>query len=200
MLCQRARRPGAADSTVLVAGLMCWPPLYEVGKVAHLFLSESCIHRYERHGSDRDDDPDIGVKNGHDKVVSLLETPIEGRLSVRDHRLDPPANLERPVWIIGVLDMEGNPRVVFEVAVLLPVAGMRKADSLPVPGKPHHAALGTSIRAKGGEMSEERSLKQVSMALGNLGIGHLRNPFGSVHGLKFVTPAWKTGRPGAGTA
>jgi hypothetical protein len=54
---------------------------------------------------------------------------------------------------------------------------MRKAGSLPVPGKPHHAALGTSIRTKGGEMSEERSLKQVSMALGNLRIEHLRNPF-----------------------
>src|SRR6185437_16853012 len=89
-------------SAVLVAGLICWPPLHKVGKVTYLFLSESCIHRYERHRHDRDDDPDIGVKNGHDQVVSLLKTPIEGRLSVRDHRFDPPANLERPVWIIEV--------------------------------------------------------------------------------------------------
>ncbi len=141
--------------------------LDELGEIVHLLLSESSVHCYEPCGSDRDDDPDVGVKDRHDKVVSLLETPVEGRLSVRDHRLDPPADLERPVWIIGVDDMEGNPRVVFEVAILLPVPGMRKADSLPIPGKPHYAALRTTIRAKGGEMSEEWSLKQVSMGLGN---------------------------------
>src|SRR2546423_13014705 len=30
----------AADSAALVAGLICWPPLHKVGKVAYLFLSE----------------------------------------------------------------------------------------------------------------------------------------------------------------
>ena len=44
-----------------------------------------------------DDDPDVGVKDRHDKVISLLETSVEGRLSVRDHRLDPAADLERPI-------------------------------------------------------------------------------------------------------
>jgi hypothetical protein len=145
------------------------------GEVVYFFLSESSVHRYERHRNDRDDDSDIGVKDGRDKVVSLLESPIEDRLSVTDNRLDPTANLECPIRIVGVLDMKGNPRVVLEVAVLLPVSSVRKAGSFPIPCKPHHAALRGSIRAKGGEMSEERSLKQVSMARRKLCTRHLRN-------------------------
>jgi hypothetical protein len=134
-------------------------------EVVYLFLSESSIHRYERRRSDRDDYSDIGVKHGRDKVVSPLQTPIEDRPGVRDNRLDPTANLECPIRIIGILHVERNPRVVCEVAVLLAVPSVRKAGSLPVPGKPHHAVLRASIRAKGGDMSEEWSLKQVSMAL-----------------------------------
>jgi hypothetical protein len=141
-------------------------PLDEIGEVACLFLSESSIHRYKRGRSDRDDSPDIGVKDRYDKVVSLLETLIEDRLGIRDHRLDQTANLECPIWVLWVLDMERDPRVVFEVAILLPIPGVGKTDSFPVPGKPHHAALRTSIRTKGGEVSEEWSLQQVSVASG----------------------------------
>jgi hypothetical protein len=147
------------DGAVLAAGIIRCSSVDEVGEVIYLFLGESSIRRYEGRGSDSDDDPDVGIKDRRDEVVPLLESLIKDRLSVGDHRLDPAADLKRPIWIIGVLDVERNPWVVFEVAVLLPVPGVRKADSFPVPGEPHHAALGTSIRPKGGEMSEEWSLK-----------------------------------------
>src|SRR3981081_3354474 len=75
-------------------------------EVVYLFLSESSIHCNERRRNDRDDDSDIGVKDGRDKVVSLLETPIEDRLSVRNDRLDPTANLTSPTRVPGAIDQE----------------------------------------------------------------------------------------------
>src|SRR3981081_3133602 len=67
---------------------------------AYCLMRDSSIHCNERRRNDRDDDSDIGVKDGRDKVVSLLETPIEDRLSVRNDRLDPTADRESPIRII----------------------------------------------------------------------------------------------------
>ncbi len=121
----RDRKPATfAGVERLFCGIILRLLIDKAGEVADLFLGESSIHRYERHRDDRDDDPNISVKDRRGEVVSLLETPVEDRLSVRDHRLDPTADLERAIGIIGILDMKRDPRVIFEVPVFLPIPGM----------------------------------------------------------------------------
>jgi len=59
-----------------------------------------------------------------------------------------------------------------EIAMLLSGSCVGKPCPFTVPGEPHDTALRCSVRSRGGEVSEERSLQQVDMSLWHFDLGH----------------------------
>jgi hypothetical protein len=126
----------------------------------------------ERVRLDRHDDAFMRVGDPVVLAVAVLQALVErGLRVVVVDRLHGAAHLEEAVAVARVGDEEGDPRLVLDVAELLPRLRVRQADPLAVPHVPHGVGLRAAVGSHGREGGEQRLVEQVAVAVGERG-GH----------------------------
>ena len=108
-------------------------------------------------------------------AVSQLKNLIEGTCWIVFDCFDDSTNLQVPIWIVRIRDVQGNARLTLKEAVVAAALRVGELDHAPgfVPQEPHGVDQGCSVGPDGGEMREERAQEQVGVTLWNI---HRRCP------------------------
>ena len=105
-----------------------------------LRLGQPTGNRHVVRGFDDDHDTDIGVEDGNSfGAVPSLEAAVKGSIRIGVHRFDPTSDLQSPVGVVRVLDMERHPSIGQQVPVLLSSAGVGEPG--PGPSQANHMTL-----------------------------------------------------------